>query len=125
MSEISLASGRHCVERGISIMRLALGYKTGLPDRWPLNCKKRRKTIFQLLGLAFPDRDCFVWCDNSPFYKLPKNVVFENDLSFLDIDEYLFAFGYGDKKTKQGHWVVGEPTAFGLDYIVCVVAVKI
>lgn len=125
MAEITQASNGHCFDHGISVMRLALGYKRGLPDGWPFDLAKTVKIIFQLTGLAFPDRPVLIW-GSKPRYKLPKNVQYQgNEVIIKNTDKYLWGFSYSENSDGPGHWVIGEPIWCGLNHILCVVAVSI
>lgn len=116
----------HCVERGISTMRLALGYDEPLPKNWPTNIRKRSKQLAQLCGLAFPDREVQVWLDYKGAYKLPKNVTFAGTYyKYKDRDDCLAAFTYGAKESDFSHFVVGVPCFCGIEEVQFIMLVSL
>lgn len=124
---IYASSNKHCVERGISTMRLALGYETGLPKGWPIDIIKRNKQVIQLCGLAFPDRQVLGWWEYENNYKIPQNVLHKGRdwKSRPDMDNYLSAFTYGENGNDFVHFVVGEPVWHGNIQINIIIAVSL
>ena len=106
-----------CVERGISTMRLALGYSTGLPKGWScelVTTGMLMKDIFDLFRQAFPGREVHIYIPDGAVLKFPGT----KPISILGPDlthpnDYLFAFAYTTESTEESHFVIGAPTTYG------------
>lgn len=125
MSKIANGSNSHCIERGISTMRLALGYEKGLPDNWEIGERDVLGLIYAL-GLAFPDHKVLAWYNEAgPAKTLPNVQAWQtNEMPDLTWDEYLIAFAYGED--GRSHFVIGTPTQFnGQPSIVFIMGVLI
>lgn len=120
--EISNGTGGKCFSRGVSIMRLALGYPEGLPAGFPKNGWMDDKKCVYWFARSFPDREVIVECSPSLRQRWPKNVT-RVDMYFPK-DEYLSGFVYRCD-TDEGHFVIGDPEDHGVDEILMVLAVKI
>ena len=122
--EIHGSSNSHCVERGISTMRMALGYEKGLPQKWPVDLPKKVEQLVRLCGLAFPDRAVQAWYDNSLTFSLPHNVTRMGEWRpQSNYDDWLTAFAYENKEKTSAHFVVGEPGC--MDKVMLVISIKI
>ena len=93
----------NCVAHTLSVMRLALGYKTGVPEGYELT--DRCLTHGESLAAAedfFPDRHVIFAFTNA-------SVLFCSLLK----DDYLFAFSYAQAMEHDGehvgHVVIGVP----------------
>lgn len=114
--EIAAASGSRCYNRAMSTMRLALGYRTGLPKGWPYNGTVSFRNVVKSLTTAFPKHNVYL-CVSQPTCDMlidsgyqQSRVRFEP--SVLDLvtereDDFLWAFQYEGK--KDGHIVLGVP----------------
>lgn len=106
----------HCVQRGISTMRLALGYKTGLP--------KGFEAVMKPTGLDFCDMVCLAWSS----FPGREVLIFCSQLKYMDnvqslgqfnqrfrpnwADKYLWGFSYTVESTPESHFVVGAPVTY-------------
>lgn len=103
----------NCVEHAFSVMRLALGYKTGLPRGWDDDEGAVRK-IEEWAFKAFPRHDvAVIWAETDDFF------------SGEHWDDYLLAFIYSEKGSDSGHVVIGGPHIFGSMHLCGVIAVRI
>jgi hypothetical protein len=121
MVQIAPSSKQRCVQRGISTMRLALGYKTGLPKDWWYKPEGGTGSwymtdeIRQILE-SFPRHKVIIyWFDSKVArecgeYGLP---VKDGDVLFTIgeqwHDEHLLGFSYRHAYDAC-HFVVGSPT---------------
>lgn len=111
MTQIASSKNGHCLDYGISIMRLALGYEAGLPAEWDSIMDRSIESVVQLTALAFPNREVLFWCLYKP-NDCPSNACYQGTLYNLpDDNSWLVAFTYGDE--DNGHFVVGHPVIFG------------
>ena len=122
--QIAAGSSGRCVASAISTMRLALGYRKGLPTEykhwadatnWPTTDE-----FIQSLPDLFPDRKILMWFnlaeDASPlltdmFWCGPVLTI---EHTRIYLDTYLFAFiytaGLSADGSSVGHIVIGTPT---------------
>jgi hypothetical protein len=125
MGEIADAYDGKCVDRGFSTMRLALGYKRGLPESWVSQTISIRKFL-NLLPSVFPGRRFRIWGDP----KLCKgSFLWEHYIgteysTTAESNNWLTAFVYGPQEGKS-HFVIGEPTVFGDMEVSLIIAVAI
>lgn len=129
MSEIADMYEGKCVDRAISTMRLALGYKSGLPkNNWSEITTSDRDvtTVIEMLDISFPGREIKTWCTNENWEKAKTentNFMGRSAICNRESNSYLFAFSYhGD---TNGHMVVGWPVAYGEKEIGLIVGVMI
>jgi len=106
-------------------MRLALGYKMGLPNGWPYNEKKRIPHVVECFGkYAFPDRRVQAW--HSPPWPpdLSDNVEYMGDTyTGPPKNGWLTAFAYNNRDGTRSHMVIGEP-ACDVERLVLVIQVQ-
>lgn len=109
-------SDYHCVQRGISTMRLALGYKTGLPKAFKAVMKPTGLDFLDMVRLArlsFPGHEVLIFCNQ---LKYMDNVQSLGQLNrcFRPLweDKYLWGFSYTVESTLESHFVVGMPITY-------------
>lgn len=116
--EIAPASDSRCFERAMSTMRLALGYKTGLPKKWQPTQTIGVLGIAMRLSSTFPkhevvlclwpeDYEKLMW--HFPHRKNPLIIPHPFELVNKCQDDYLWAFNYRNNDDTDGHLVVGLP----------------
>jgi hypothetical protein len=71
--EIAPASQRRCYNRAISTMRLALGYKTGLPSGWAFDGSVPFRDVVTSLSKAFPNHNVYLCVPRSTYDLLMNN----------------------------------------------------
>ena len=103
-----------CVPHSLSIMRLALGYKTGLPEGTKVKETTLLEDIPELARACFPDRHLMVMKTNA-----------EGCYSGDWWDNYLMAFCYRNPDDDTGHMVIGSPMTHKEQALDLVVAVSI
>lgn len=108
---IADTSQNKCVHRGISVMRLALGYPTGLPAGFPKNGPMEFTSIIRWFARSFPDRDTFAWHPEWWRVKHPANMVYFGGLPAEKVDDrFLTAFAIPCPGNEtDAHFLVGEP----------------
>lgn len=109
-----------CVDHAFSVMRMALNYKTGLPEGWDDHGKGRSlKEVRHLAYQAFPNHA--VMCVH-----LNSDVPFEHKDFWND---YLLAFIYSRANEKRdpepAHIVIGGPVIYPCMCLKMLVAVSI
>ena len=107
MNQIAGTSGDRCLDRAISTMRLALGYKTGLPDTMPKLGQRHISQVVCALPIFFPDHRVKVWCTAKDYTEAP-NLTHQGEESRGGQDDLLMAFAYRVNENEE-HIVVGEP----------------
>ena len=108
--KIADASNGRCVARGISTMRLALGYEEALP--FPIDHSPDGAQMVALMGECFPDRKVLLVCASSVIdvTNLPNNVEYLGDhIGGLSHDKYLWCFSYVGGDENRAHFVIGSP----------------
>lgn len=104
-----------CVARAFSIMRLALNYKSGLPEEWDgKDDGLDWDGVEQLAWLSFPKHHVLSVRTNS-------HGCFNN----LCGDDYLVAWSYKDVNDDEAHMVIGSPYMFGDMQLYGIIAVSI
>ena len=116
MTIIAATASGKCVQRGLSTMRAALGYKTGLPETWE---DKRYKVvdILKVLHSVFLGRKLRVWHGDmystkdlrSPHWEYMGDTYSTTEES----DDWLMAFAYRGDDETEGHFLIGEPVCYG------------
>ena len=122
LTEIAPGSSKRCAIRAVSIARLALGYKTGLPND---NCHTLQRVwpreLCWLFCEAFPDRQIIVLAQDwfrQHAWPMPGNILYWANINPDQIcpiplkleDAYLWIFGYSLIGRKgEGHIVIGCP----------------
>jgi len=138
MAQIASLSNWRCIHRGVSIMRLALGYETGLPNDWwyrpegGLGYNGCTDEIRQILQ-SFPQHDVAVFCPSEyakrwelrPEEYTEKNTLYTLVGSEEWQDDHIFAFSYFHNKNLNIHFVVGNPTFNDEHLLAYVIAVSI
>ena len=134
MAEIAPLSNERCVHRGVSTMRLALGYETGLPEDWwfkpegGLDSPNGFADEIRQIKQAFPNHDAVIFC-NPTYTNLwqPHGLRHDEYTNLYSLpamcptgDEALFAFSY-IHHGNRAHFVVGNPV--DLDRTLYVIAV--
>ena len=100
-----------CVARGLSIMRIVLGYDGIIPFEIE---KTQVQDIINIVGKVFPDNEVYVWSHPDKFEYPDINVHYCGDNipdSFDDI-RYIIGFSYFENFDGPGHFVVGWPVAY-------------
>lgn len=120
----------YCTQRGISTMRLALGYKTGLPKGFEVTMKPKGMDLYdavRLAQLSFPGRGVLIFCTRQLEYMDGVQPLSQfNQRTRPDWNKYLWGFSYTVESTPESHFVVGTPVAYnGELQIVLVIAVEI
>lgn len=124
---IAKQSGKNCVARGLSTMRLALGYNEPLPEN--LNWDVGPKAPYQILESAkvwFPEHNTKVYCSCNQAQKASNFDCFCGeycDMTEQEIDNNIIAFSYYTSDDTISHFVVGFPTLYDGMYcsvMVCV-----
>ena len=128
MIDIKPASNRGCLERGISTMRLALGYDDGLPRNWLLPERPTRRDTFaevEAMLHAFPCRRVIFflyhehledeYLERCPSLS-PQNFLRPDDIGAIKdedlprwYDDYLWGFCYKYSQNNDWHFVIGAP----------------
>lgn len=128
--DIADGSGYYCTQRGISTMRLALGYKTGLPKGFEVVMKPTGLDLYdvaRLAWLSFPDREVLVFCNQLKYMDNVQpldqfNQSFRPDWQ----DKYLWGFSYTVESTPEAHFVIGTPVTYnGEIQVVLAIGVEI
>lgn len=130
MDNIAGTAGGKCFERGISTMRLALGYEEGLPLEWNCPFPTSSRGIVDMLPIAFPGRAIRVWHSDWGIMeglRSPQWFYMGTDYETTEeSDNWLAAFAYVDRNDTKGHFVIGEPATYGEDHqIAMIVAVSL
>ena len=106
-------------------MRLALGYKTGLPSFWPCHKPPMDYETLDLLCIAFPRHEIKVWHSDCGMFEGARCEHWAYAGSCYETteesDQWLTAFGYADKDETRGHFVIGEPVLYGDDHTLLLV----
>lgn len=135
VSEIAPLHEDGCLGRGISIMRLALGYEKGLPDGWKLFSHTRTqytvKDEILAVANAFPEHTVRIICAKGlaeavglrrdqyieAFYANPKKVA----------NNFMFGFAYTTHIINLymiNHFIVANPTNEMASYTIYTVMVS-
>ena len=104
----------NCIERGISTMRLALGYGNALPDGWEFKSRDC-KAIVEELPNWFPGRKMIAAVNelDRSLINWPYSVQYVDQYELDALrEDYLLAFAYYDAEKTQGHLVIGVPIYF-------------
>lgn len=128
---IAKGSNHGCLQRGISIMRLALGYEKGLPDGW--HCNRRgnfsmRDEVHAVLN-AFPRHRTRIICSKgkAKALELGRTQYFSRFRANVDkfIDNHIFAVAYMHNQYGECHFFVGNPVVDMRPFTIYVLAVSI
>ena len=115
--DIASAYPNRCVEQGISVMRLALGYSTGLPDGWSCTLAPGGillEDIFDLFNQAFPGREVRVFVGDGRVSEFSGTEPISKFLDMIhdSLGDYLLAFGYTTESVSESHFVIGFPITY-------------
>jgi hypothetical protein len=91
--------GDQCLAHAVSVMRLALRYRKGLPKEWDYQPGDSIGHIIENVHWAFPGRQVMVIAPH------PINWCFTEDFW----EDYLLAFIYVDAQGEIAHAVIGAP----------------
>ena len=114
--EIAPASKSRCYNRAISTMRLALGYKTGLPKGWAIGGCVPFSEVLAGLAIAFPEHNTYLCVAQDAYDKLMARGYQRSRIHFMPSvlglvtkrqDDFLWAFQY--QGNKENHVVLGVP----------------
>lgn len=110
MHTIARQSGGNCVFRGLSTMRLALGYRCGIPKGYTPTGRMHVGDIVAMLHDWFPRHQVSVWCDVADAARRKKHVTYAGSNFPLDsnVDNYLIGFSYYIDDDCS-HFVIGAP----------------
>lgn len=99
-------AGTHkCVNHAISVMRLALGYSSGLPSDWYWSGYLLRDG-HELFQRAFPKHEVYLFVPDDTVAEFPGATPM-SQIKYYHADEHLWAFAY---PTGTGHhFVIGMP----------------
>lgn len=118
MSEIAPLTTNACFQRGISIMRLALGYKTGLPKDWKIDRggKDSPYTIedeLQAILQSFPCHRVRIICSDATAKccGLKRNQYIQGYRANLTKfgNTYIFAISLMHNSNGACHFLLGNP----------------
>lgn len=89
-----------CVAHVFSVMRLALGYKTGVPEGYELPCGPKNHWEMEEMAWAFfPNHHLVIARSNGA-------AMFSHAMG----DDYLVAWSYRKESDKAAHAVIGAPS---------------
>jgi len=124
MAEIAPLSNERCVHRGISVMRLALGYNAPLPQDWWFKPNGGRYSPHGLadeirqIKQSFPQHNVVIFCNLNYKYlwedwglqrhEYMSLETLEIVYSLID-DDAIFAFSYLHNGNTRSHFVIGNP----------------
>lgn len=97
-------------------MRLALGYKTGLPEAFPLRGRISEKLAIYWFANSFYDRNTVVWHQSELRKRYPYNMTYMGE-KFDKIDGYLYGFSLVIND-QISHFVIGSPPYEDVSFIV-------
>lgn len=111
-SRLAKASNGRCVARGISTMRLALGYRKPLPV--PLDHIPDGSQMPRLMGKCFPKHNILFFGGTHGVGIAPRNVRHcGTSTNGYDPDKYLWCFSY-QVTENASHFVIGPPSSAGV-----------
>lgn len=134
MTEIAPISDYGCLQRGVSTMRLALGYEKGLPDNWSITTgglDSEWTLVDELYAVleSFPRHHVRIICEDvqakiwglgrDEYHGLPRTNIFKYE------DTHIFAFSYMHNRFGACHFLIGHPVDDMEPFICYVVSVSI
>lgn len=111
---IAKQGDNNCVARGLSTMRLALGYDCAIPYGEQANVGSLiQSEILSMCPIWFPDHDTYVFCAKEHADLADDSSDYAGKTCFRNTDDYIIGFSYYVGESKSAHFVVGAPTMYG------------
>lgn len=108
-SKILECSGGRCVQRAISVARMALGYETPLPTNYKVPKIVTVKSCVHVVAKSFQDRVVRLWSPRDLRQRYPRNIQLMGEGFPGGQDDVLALTIYACDEEEEYHMVVGEP----------------
>ena len=102
-------SGGRCVQRAISVARLALGYETPLPIGYRVPRIATVKSCVYVVAKSFQERVVRLWSPKDLRQRYPRNIRLMGEGFPGGVDRVLALTIYECDGDAEYHMVVGEP----------------